>query len=72
MIEITLWFLMATSTSYGGYVTKLDEFLTAEACKEAANQMYEWPKSGPLRCVQMKVARPKSFAAQAKQGGRDA
>lgn len=68
MIEITLWFLMATSTGYGGYVTKVDEFLTENSCKAAANKMWEWRLNGPLRCVEMTVARPKA-AAQAKQRG---
>jgi hypothetical protein len=39
MLEATIWVLLWVGSSYGGFVTKVDEFQTKDACVQFARDI---------------------------------
>lgn len=65
MVEVAIWVLIWANWDYGGYVTKVDDFASQEACVAFARDVQSRRKvRGTPYCIQAKVLR-----AAAQKGG---
>lgn len=58
MVEVLLWVLIWTNSDYSGFVTRVDDFASQEACQVFARDLQKrsYTKGTP-HCMQAKVLR---------------